>query len=296
MAKIKKPQVPKKTTKKSAQNKLPGDARHTKLVSELTVLLSRAARSGSQALNEDRLDSYWRSGKKLSRLPEPNAAYWTRLARDLKISATLLYRAHGFFKTWRNSLTADAKKIPWRHHIVLIGIKSERERDFYVKTVLEKNWSRDTLARAYKKDFFAVISDIEPGKGLARNHDPFHLYKAQVDAVVDGDTLDVSIDLGYKSWTKQRLRLRGVNATELSRPDAPSPDPERAAKAKSFIIERLSNLPFVVLHSHKTDKYGRYVVDIFYHPHLDDKRDVAANGFFLNEELIQAGLVDAVDV
>ena len=36
-------------------------------------------------------------------------------------------------------------------------------------------------------------------------------YKAKLVRVVDGDTADVMIDLGFNVWTKQRLRFKGVD-------------------------------------------------------------------------------------
>ena len=39
-------------------------------------------------------------------------------------------------------------------------------------------------------------------------------YKAIVDRVVDGDTIDVTIDLGFKTWKKVRVRMEGINTPE----------------------------------------------------------------------------------
>jgi micrococcal nuclease len=41
----------------------------------------------------------------------------------------------------------------------------------------------------------------------------FH-YKATVTRVVDGDTVDASIDLGFDIHMKTRIRLSGINAPE----------------------------------------------------------------------------------
>jgi hypothetical protein len=35
---------------------------------------------------------------------------------------------------------------------------------------------------------------------------------------------------------------------------------------------------------------GRFVADVFYHPTLKDKEDVAEDGFFLNQEVLKASL------
>ena len=39
-------------------------------------------------------------------------------------------------------------------------------------------------------------------------------YWAIIDRVVDGDTIDVNIDLGFDVWTKQRVRLAGIDTPE----------------------------------------------------------------------------------
>ena len=39
-------------------------------------------------------------------------------------------------------------------------------------------------------------------------------YNAKLLRVVDGDTLDASIDLGFDVWVKKRVRLYGINAPE----------------------------------------------------------------------------------
>ena len=41
-------------------------------------------------------------------------------------------------------------------------------------------------------------------------------YNATVDRVVDGDTLDAMVDLGFDTWKKVRIRFLGIDATEAS--------------------------------------------------------------------------------
>ena len=43
-------------------------------------------------------------------------------------------------------------------------------------------------------------------------------YSATVYNVVDGDTIDVVVDLGFKITTKQRLRLNGIDTPEKGQP------------------------------------------------------------------------------
>ena len=42
-----------------------------------------------------------------------------------------------------------------------------------------------------------------------------HVYRAKVLRIVDGDTIDVDLDLGFKVWMrKQRIRLAGIDTPE----------------------------------------------------------------------------------
>ena len=39
-------------------------------------------------------------------------------------------------------------------------------------------------------------------------------YQAELMRVVDGDTIDARIDLGFNVWVKKRIRMSGINAPE----------------------------------------------------------------------------------
>lgn len=94
---------------------------------------------------------------------------------------------------------------------------------------------------------------------LAKELTPEHLftYKGYVERVIDGDTLKVEIDLGFRNWTRQTLRLRGV--------DAPEVDTKEGRRAKEFVVGELKNESFVT-HGENHPKrqvrplLGRYLV------------------------------------
>ncbi len=87
-----------------------------------------------------------------------------------------------------------------------------------------------------------------------RGSEALFTYRAVVERVIDGDTLFAEIDLGFETFTRQYLRLRAVNAPEM---DA------GGAKAKEFVASLLKNVPFIFLTSTHSDKYDRYLADIF---------------------------------
>lgn len=108
-----------------------------------------------------------------------------------------------------------------------------------------------------------------------RSESELFTYKAMIEYVVDGDTLRVKVDLGFDNWTRQYLRLRGINAPELGTPEG--------KKTLAFVKNCLKNVPFITLQSSRSDKYDRYLADVFY-------KDKNGNEVFLNNELLSNGL------
>lgn len=89
--------------------------------------------------------------------------------------------------------------------------------------------------------------------------EPF-VYNAEVDRVVDGDTLDCIIDLGYSvKLHKQRVRLVGIDTPESRTRDLAEKKLGLAAKQrlKELCGER------IILKSHGKGKYGRILGEIF---------------------------------
>jgi len=41
-----------------------------------------------------------------------------------------------------------------------------------------------------------------------------YIYKAKLERVVDGDTVDALIDLGFDTWVKKRIRYKGIDTWE----------------------------------------------------------------------------------
>lgn len=83
-------------------------------------------------------------------------------------------------------------------------------------------------------------------------------YSCIVNRVVDGDTVDVDIDLGFGVWLKgQRVRLSGINAPETRTKDLE--EKARGFKAKKFVEERLPTGSSQLLVSEKIGKYGRII-------------------------------------
>jgi len=100
--------------------------------------------------------------------------------------------------------------------------------------------------------------------------------------VIDGDTLWLDIDCGFGVWTKQKVRLRGIDTPELKTAEG--------IRARDFVVEALKGVPFVAVTTTKPDKYDRYLADVFYLPKEEDPGVILSNGVFLNRALHGAGL------
>ena len=79
-------------------------------------------------------------------------------------------------------------------------------------------------------------------------------YNAIVDNVVDGDTVDLSIDLGFSVWHKIRVRLLGI--------DTPEKWFDYGKVVKQYVEQSLQGKQIQIV-STKQDKYGRYLVQIY---------------------------------
>ena len=87
-------------------------------------------------------------------------------------------------------------------------------------------------------------------------------YNATLLRVVDGDTADVMIDLGFNTWAKKRLRFKGVDTWEKRTRNL-----EEKAKgilASDFTKQHLElNEGKFIIQSFGTGKYGRVLAEIF---------------------------------
>ncbi len=132
---------------------------------------------------------------------------------------------------------------------------------------------------------FKIGSIIESAKDnktysfkLNSNVKELFTYKAYLERVIDGDTLLVNIDLGFSVSIEQRLRLRGLDAPELST--------KKGISSKKFVESCLKDCRFLIIKTHGKDKYDRYLVDVFYLKNESDEDVVIKDGLFLNIELL----------
>ena len=91
-----------------------------------------------------------------------------------------------------------------------------------------------------------------------------YFYTATIERVLDGDTVDVDLDLGFDVSTRKRVRIAGINAPETRTRDKAVKI--RGIEAKNMLIH-LNDLfgPTIFLASHGVGKYGRVLGDVWFH-------------------------------
>ena len=109
-----------------------------------------------------------------------------------------------------------------------------------------------------------------------------YIYKAKLDRVVDGDTIDVHIDLGFSVSVKKRVRFVGINAPESRTRDLK--EKARGLAAKDRVKAMLAENPSFTLESTEIGKYGRVLGKI----HLNVLDGVEClTQICLNEQLVK---------
>ena len=92
-----------------------------------------------------------------------------------------------------------------------------------------------------------------------------YIYKAKLERVVDGDTVDALIDLGFDTWVKKRIRYKGIDTWESRTKDLDEKKLGLAAKDRNKeLLESVSSKPgYFRLRSHGVGKYGRVLGELF---------------------------------
>ena len=94
-----------------------------------------------------------------------------------------------------------------------------------------------------------------------------HIYSAKLQRVVDGDTCDALIDLGFDTWVKKRIRFYGVDTWESRTRNLE--EKKKGLAAKEYVKDLLENSDdgkFSII-SHGKGKYGRVLGELFVKGH-----------------------------
>ena len=119
-------------------------------------------------------------------------------------------------------------------------------------------------------------------------------YKALVERVVDGDTIDVIIDLGFKTWKKVRVRMEGINTPESRTRDLE--EKKRGLAAKDRLVEILKfNNNECTLKVSGVGKFGRAIASVYVDTLSPASDQSSMTEINVNKQLIEEGHAVAYD-
>tara|TARA_Y100000310_G_scaffold323954_1_gene385140 strand:- start:8598 stop:8987 length:390 start_codon:yes stop_codon:yes gene_type:complete len=106
-------------------------------------------------------------------------------------------------------------------------------------------------------------------------------YTIKVTRVVDGDTVDAEIDLGFDVRVKKRIRLFGINTPESRTRD--KEEKKRGLAAKYRLEEIIDQSEVIRLRSHGSGKYGRVLGELMItDDHSSDTADLYEDGEWIS--------------
>lgn len=89
-------------------------------------------------------------------------------------------------------------------------------------------------------------------------------YYAKVLKVIDGDTIDVEINLGFSIIRKERVRIANIDAYETSlRGGTTQAQKQIGLKGKKFLNDLILNKKVILRTQKESGKYGRYIAFVY---------------------------------
>jgi micrococcal nuclease len=100
----------------------------------------------------------------------------------------------------------------------------------------------------------------------------------KVNRVIDGDTIDVDIDLGFWVTVSYRVRLKDIDAAETRTKDIQ--EKAEGIKARLWLEKELAREGEWIIETHKEDKYGRILGTLYF----------VGDPVTLNEKMLNEGI------
>ena len=111
-----------------------------------------------------------------------------------------------------------------------------------------------------------------------------YIYRGKLERVVDGDTIDALIDVGFDIWIKKRIRYSGIDTwdSRTRNLEEKAKGLEAKARNKELLMEVSSKAGYFRLKSFGVGKYGRVLGEIYI-------EDTEGKQYNINETLISEG-------
>ena len=259
--------------------------------------------------DEDKLamvKGLWEAGRLAVEYKDSTGMLLKDIAREIEVPDWALQRYTQFYKAFSKGYPEKYgnRVVNWSLICCVLPVHDAKAREFYLRESCLNGWNKYELTKRIRQDYHGAFEDAaaaNQSKTLKLQRQRLYTYASEVIKIVDADTFDLEIDVGFKTKQEHRVRLRGINAPEVGT------SPGR--KAKRFVERELgkcvvekplfkgtrANRPLVVVKTYKLGQYGRYTVDIYYLAGEADPEVIAENGKLLNQVLVDKGLARKVE-
>lgn len=301
---------------------------YQKILVKVQQEIQKTEKNIVQTVNRQKVEMCWQVGKIIeehllqNHRAEYGKSFFKKLAVDTKIQERALYQMRAFYKAYPQ-LPKDETGLNWSHYRNLSSIRDEEERKQLEDLTKTQNLDGEELRqkisqnKATKKvkpsklrvtrgrlftcaknekgqidlgfniflspQVASLILEVQKNEILEVKKSDY-TYLAKLERVVDGDTLHVELDLGFGITHHEILRLAQINAAEA--------ETKEGEKATAALKKILQNISFLIVKTNKTDIYGRYIADVFFDETNQDPHKVASLGTYLNQLLLDRGLVE----
>jgi len=234
--------------------------------------------------HRNKISTLWRLGRRIEReRTATHAGYHNAVLRDLARDTAVSHRNLQYAVTfYRAYPTQPRLPLSWGHYRLLLDRPTAEQRLHYQQRAVNEKLAVHQLATIIAVD---QLPQGDTSTSLPRPALTRYLYEAIVDNVVDGDTVDLRIDVGFEILRQGRFRLASINCAELS-----STNTDEARAARDFVYTRLlSAKSIAVLTERHKDQHGRYVAHLFYSTTTLPTETCFTQGTHLNAELVETG-------
>ena len=100
----------------------------------------------------------------------------------------------------------------------------------------------------------------------------------KINRIIDGDTVDLDIDLGFSITISHRVRLKGIDAAETRTKDLE--EKSEGIKVRLWLEKELSREGEWIIETHKEDKYGRILGTLY----------LVGDSITVNERMLTEGI------
>ena len=267
------------------------------------------------------LKAFWTAGRDAYAYTRETGELIKNIALDVGAAPGSLEKYVRFYKQYPNGYkeNIDGHPLNWSHYAALLYMNDKKAREFYLKNAAVHGWSSQELRRRIRNNYYENRKN-EPGQKkkesvqLKAIQQRLYTYSAKVLKVVDADTFFLDIDVGFSTKMEHKVRLRGINCPEKGT--------KKGGQAKEFVSNELmmpgalkasdlkdtkppagsvkpsvskSQEPVVIIRSYKSEKFGRYLVDLWYLKGETDKERILNEGRFLNQVLLDKGLAQKME-